>query len=90
MAVNLIERSKGRWVGSGNEGVPPTKLATRLRTLRVYAGMSQADLAPLVARGSQSRISNWENGIHIPTLQALQLYAAAFNTTVARILDGVM
>jgi transcriptional regulator with XRE-family HTH domain len=39
---------------------------------------------------AQNRVSDWDNGLNIPTLVTLQRYAAAFATTVAQLLDGVM
>lgn len=88
--VKLIEPQRERCIGSGNESKPPTKLAARLRNLRVNRGLTQAQCADLVARGYAGRVSDYETGAHIPTLRTLQLYAAAFGTTVSRILDGVL
>ena len=69
--------------------VPETKLGARLRELRVDAGLSQWDLARKL--GTQpNRISNWELGNHEPKLPQLRRIAEALDTTVARILEGVM
>lgn len=80
---------KPRTCGSGNHGTAPTPLAVRLQALRHHAGLHQQQLAPQLATRA-NRISDWELGIHEPTLAILRRYATTFGITVAQLLDGVM
>jgi transcriptional regulator with XRE-family HTH domain len=64
-------------------------LAERLRKLREDAYPRQRDFSAVIGIAS-SRISDWELGIHEPSLGSLRKYAAAFGMTVAQLLDGVM
>lgn len=79
-----------RTTGSGNDAVPATPLASRLRELRLLSGFPrQSDIAPYLDT-NPSRVSDWESGAHQPTLTILQRYAKAFGMSVSRILAGVM
>jgi len=77
-----------RSAGSGNRGVPTTPLAARLRMLRLHTHLNQRQFAPYV--GPPARLSDWEQGIHEPTVTILKRYAKAFGMTVSQLLDGVM
>lgn len=66
-----------RKTGSGRPGDPPTPLARRLRELRLLGTAA-------------NRVSDWELGVHQPTLTMLTRYAAALDTTVSKILEGVL
>jgi DNA-binding transcriptional regulator YiaG len=68
---------------------PPTALAGRLRALRVGQGWSQWDLAR-VLKTRANRVSDWETGLHEPTLALLRRIAAVYGLTVAELLDGIM
>lgn len=78
-----------RKTGSGRPGEPPTPLARRLRELRLLADMRQEDLAARLGTAA-NRVSDWELGVHQPTLTMLTRYAAALDTTVSKILEGVL
>lgn len=77
-----------RVVGSGFVGEPPTSLAARLRDLRLERGFTQEGLAAGL-RTQGNRISDWENGIHVPTLTVLRRYAGLFGMSLSELLDGV-
>jgi DNA-binding XRE family transcriptional regulator len=78
-----------RTCGSGNSADPPTPLAARLKGLRLSIGLTQRELEPFIGSWA-NRISDWELGVHTPTLETLQKYAQLFNVTVSQLLDGVM
>jgi transcriptional regulator with XRE-family HTH domain len=64
-------------------------LGQRLRTLRLEWGWSQAELGVVTGHAS-NRISDWENGRYEPGLPVLRHFAAAFETTVSELLDGII
>lgn len=76
-----------RNTGSGYDAIPQTPLARRLRDLRKDAGLKQSELANIAA---PNRISDWEVGLHTPTLDTLKRYADRFGITVSQLLDGVL
>lgn len=65
-----------------------TELGARIRTLRERHGLTQRQLAAMVGT-LQNRVSDWEIGLHQPTLPSLEKLAAAFGITVADMLDDV-
>ena len=71
---------------------PTTPLGARLRQLRERAGLNQQAMAQRIgypAAGS-GRVSDWELGYHVPTLDNLARYARVFDMTVAQLLEGVL
>ena len=79
-----------RTAGSGYDAIPATPLAARLRELRLLSGFPrQMDIAPHLET-LPSRVSDWESGVHQPTLTILQRYARVFGMSVSSILAGVM
>lgn len=78
-----------RTVGSGYLGTPSTPLAARLKQLRLDAGLLQHELEPRLG-SAKNRICDWELGVRTPTLDSLQKYAKAFDTTVSKLLEGIM
>lgn len=79
---------------SGKLTEPPTKLGERLREIRISSGLNQGQVGELInpsGKGNKGgRVSSWELGRHIPSLDILIRYSEIFNTTVSKILDGVM
>jgi transcriptional regulator with XRE-family HTH domain len=69
--------------------VPSTALGARLRDLREGQEWSQWDLARALSTKA-NRVSDWETGLHEPTLALLRRIAAVYEITVAELLDGVM
>lgn len=55
-------------------------LATKIRTARLAAGLTQAQLAEAVGT-SQGRIGDYENGRHEPRVATLEKLAAVLKTT---------
>jgi transcriptional regulator with XRE-family HTH domain len=68
---------------------PSASLANRLREIRLQHELSEADTAALLDT-AEKRVSDWESGVVQPSLGTLVLYAAVFNTTVSKLLQGVL
>jgi len=53
-------------------------IGNRIRIAREAAGVKQKDLADMIGE-SQSKLSNWENGLNRPNADQLALIAQALN-----------
>ena len=62
-----------------------TKIANRIKELRLESGLSQADLGKLLSV-SQDTISLWEKGKSVPTAEYLIAIAKQFDVSVDYIL----
>lgn len=62
------------------------EIGTRIRKYREKAGISQKELAGLIGV-SNSRISNWEQGINRPDADILAELCRALNVSPSELLD---
>ena len=90
-----IARSRGevRLVGLGpdKEKTDSTlrMFGTRLKTLRVAAGLSQRDVAQRCFMATDRDVSRLERGINVPSLLVLGVLARALGISVADLTDGL-
>jgi DNA-binding XRE family transcriptional regulator len=66
-----------------------TALGARLRQLRVDANLTQLQVGTALGAGG-GRVSEFELGYITPSLRTLTRYADVLDTTVSKILDGVL
>ena len=62
-------------------------VGTRIKTMRMSRGLSQAQLARKIGVG-QSTVAMWENGSRIPSWDAIDSLSDVFNTPPSAIIDG--
>lgn len=55
-----------------------TQFAGFIKTARIKAGVSQADVANALGYGSSQFVSNWERGISMPPLGSLKVIAKMY------------
>lgn len=79
-----------RSTGSGYWGKPATALGERLRQLRLRERLTQAEMATRVGLCNAGRVSDWELGTRVPTLNTLARYAECFDCSVSELLRGVL
>ncbi|WP_082960414.1 MULTISPECIES: helix-turn-helix domain-containing protein [unclassified Mycobacterium] len=72
--------------------LPPAalpRLGATLRRLRKDAGLNQHAMAKRLDT-TQTGVSSWETGRHMPTLVVLHRYAEIFGLTVSELLKDVL
>lgn len=62
-------------------------VGTRIKTMRMSRGLSQAQLAKKIGVG-QSSVAMWETGQRLPGWEAIDALSDVFNTPPSAIIDG--
>lgn len=63
-------------------------IGSRIRTARTAAGLTQQELADIVARGIRQRVNDWEAGRRTPNRENVAAIAEVLGVTPGRLMFG--